>query len=285
MADRRFQDHSTSRPLPADSGLRCPVCEYNLTGLTEDRCPECGEAFDRAELEENNRVRSLLPPGLKGTIWGMEPWNAYMSLVGRSLFHPVRLAKTLPRTFFRDDPLDLGMISRSYATLMLVGFQLVFLIIGRTTGEGFGATLLPMIVLNIYVWVMTPLAELVMVVLLNAIAMQRPAGVRRMPDTSSSWFGLVSLHSVFLFVMSAAICLQIPFFLIATSMGKAASFLNAMMLIPGVSALILLLWWWINLSVGVYVWSKSKVRAIAAIVVIPIVLVMTVLMLGFLCSI
>jgi hypothetical protein len=26
--------------------LRCPKCDYNLTGLTEQRCPECGEPFD-----------------------------------------------------------------------------------------------------------------------------------------------------------------------------------------------------------------------------------------------
>jgi len=30
---------------PTDSGLRCPRCEYNLTGLTEARCPECGALF------------------------------------------------------------------------------------------------------------------------------------------------------------------------------------------------------------------------------------------------
>jgi len=36
-------------PIPG-IGLCCPACGYNLTGLTEPRCPECGRAFDVAEL-------------------------------------------------------------------------------------------------------------------------------------------------------------------------------------------------------------------------------------------
>ncbi len=32
-------------PLPEDLNLRCPECNYNLTGLREWRCPECGERF------------------------------------------------------------------------------------------------------------------------------------------------------------------------------------------------------------------------------------------------
>jgi hypothetical protein len=30
--------------------LHCPLCEYNLRGLTEPRCPECGYRFQWAEL-------------------------------------------------------------------------------------------------------------------------------------------------------------------------------------------------------------------------------------------
>ena len=41
-------DHVT-RPKTA----RCANCGYNLTGLTEPRCPECGQAFDMARPRES----------------------------------------------------------------------------------------------------------------------------------------------------------------------------------------------------------------------------------------
>jgi hypothetical protein len=43
-----------SRPnqddLRATITLFCPHCDYNLTGLPENRCPECGHRFDPVEL-------------------------------------------------------------------------------------------------------------------------------------------------------------------------------------------------------------------------------------------
>lgn len=42
----------------ADSGLHCPACEYNLTGLAEPRCPECGATFSWDEL----RLRAATGP-------------------------------------------------------------------------------------------------------------------------------------------------------------------------------------------------------------------------------
>ena len=42
-------------PDIAAAGLTCPLCDYDLRGLTEPRCPECGFAFTWAELADDQR--------------------------------------------------------------------------------------------------------------------------------------------------------------------------------------------------------------------------------------
>lgn len=37
--------------------LCCPKCRYDLTGLRERRCPECGAAFDAAALARGPSIR------------------------------------------------------------------------------------------------------------------------------------------------------------------------------------------------------------------------------------
>jgi hypothetical protein len=39
-----------------DPALHCPTCGYNLTGLPENRCPECGSFFSPAELRSLARA-------------------------------------------------------------------------------------------------------------------------------------------------------------------------------------------------------------------------------------
>lgn len=50
MASEQTGRASLTDSAAADSGLRCPECEYNLTGLIEARCPECGRRFDWDEV-------------------------------------------------------------------------------------------------------------------------------------------------------------------------------------------------------------------------------------------
>jgi hypothetical protein len=52
---------SAAPPAPDLSGTHepvlCPLCEYDLRGLTEPRCPECGYHFDWADLLDPVRRR------------------------------------------------------------------------------------------------------------------------------------------------------------------------------------------------------------------------------------
>lgn len=41
----------------------CPVCKYDLSGLTNLKCPECGNEFTLGRLQDEQR-RRLSPPGL-----------------------------------------------------------------------------------------------------------------------------------------------------------------------------------------------------------------------------
>ncbi len=71
-----------ANPLPR--GIRaairddifCAKCDYNLRGLTSDRCPECGQALDAAEVMEQSlpwhRRQSL---GLAWAFW-LTVWEA-----------------------------------------------------------------------------------------------------------------------------------------------------------------------------------------------------------------
>ncbi len=51
MSDTARQSAASSRaPVAAD--YLCTQCGYNLRGLIEDRCPECGTGFDRTTLSD-----------------------------------------------------------------------------------------------------------------------------------------------------------------------------------------------------------------------------------------
>jgi hypothetical protein len=45
---------------PAEQDLHCPLCDYNLRGLTEPRCPECGHRSTWDELRNRLRLHPYL---------------------------------------------------------------------------------------------------------------------------------------------------------------------------------------------------------------------------------
>lgn len=82
--------------------IHCPLCEYNLRGLVNPRCPECGFCFDWDELLiiEKRVHPYLFEHHPEGSAWslvmtilgGMRPWRFWRSLHPAQSCRPKRLA-------------------------------------------------------------------------------------------------------------------------------------------------------------------------------------------------
>jgi len=63
--------------------MRCKHCNYDLTGLADNRCPECGEAFDPDDpttFEDGLRVPLRLTLSISAlmVVAGCGGWTALM---------------------------------------------------------------------------------------------------------------------------------------------------------------------------------------------------------------
>lgn len=90
-----------SKPAPAvapemDEGLTCPHCDYNLTGLAGERCPECGQPVDLAEVRAFHARESQR----RGPAW--ERWPGYLKPLAfvvttlQAALLPWRFARSVP---------------------------------------------------------------------------------------------------------------------------------------------------------------------------------------------
>ncbi len=69
MDTRGTLDEGAAPTIPRSTGdqarieamsLQCPVCQYDVSGLPENVCPECGTAFDPAQLRQPRRSRDFI---------------------------------------------------------------------------------------------------------------------------------------------------------------------------------------------------------------------------------
>jgi hypothetical protein len=98
-------DHPQPQPPPDGHStaeeVRCPLCDYDLRGLTEPRCPECGYRFDWSDLTDptkrlhpylfEHHPRRSLWSFARTMLGGLRPPSFWSSLRPSQPSRPARL--------------------------------------------------------------------------------------------------------------------------------------------------------------------------------------------------
>jgi hypothetical protein len=240
-------DTEPVKTAPAqDSGLRCPRCDYNLTGLPENICPECGAAFDPEEL------RRRLPEHIPG--WERPGVSAFFSVCMMTWGQPVRFARQFPVHYRADTAASFRRYALGLTLVILVPTQMAILV-----RDG-----LPLFVISFTLTSALVLAcvfcEFMLWGLLDIHYPQRDNLAEPAAEDGPSWAGLIGFYRSFLPMTAAAVA-----GLVLTNAP-----LPAWGLLVGV-----VLWWGLALLASILVRMKPPVSAervggILAILLLPL---------------
>lgn len=84
---------SQAKPPAAEKYVYCPRCDYNLHGLPDGDCPECGTPFEVEQLKLSRVAYKGSFKDVVGTLigWPMMVWLAVIPVVGMILLPFVML--------------------------------------------------------------------------------------------------------------------------------------------------------------------------------------------------
>lgn len=177
-----------------DNPLICPECDYNLTGLSEDRCPECGTPFDREELQK-------IASGIVEPV--IENWDdgklmlGYARLWFRTVFTPGEFARRFPAR--HDEPAALSYSLASYALMgavLVIGSIVITAAAAIGSGEVIGAGMAVAVGASGSCWV----CETVIALLLRGLA--KPTRAR---DRYHFWRGITHHGSGFVLLSALSL--------------------------------------------------------------------------------
>lgn len=258
--------------LASGPTLYCPECEYNLTGLTENRCPECGKSFAPGKLARIYSGESQ-PIGS----WGRRDqvgWRrAFFRTCRETYFSPVRFAKDMPWCCGTDDVTIFWILCRLMAGAVVgvcyVVTEFVSVSRLRLPVDDLVVGLLVLMMLGGAVALGTLFLEGCMVLMLEVVAVPL-FRVRNTKDlsVSTSWWNLVAMFGGFL-----------PLAVVPVSVGILLSIVtrNGLFQDLGVFGMLGVVCWWLGcLSVAVHARSHPGPRRAVALVLLWVPLVVSV---------
>lgn len=142
--------HGDNSPPADTTGLYCLNCDYDLTGLSEHRCPECGESFDRELLHKIAAGEPLpaTPYEIEHTLRSF--WKTWWL----ALSNRAKLADEFPPVHDKGNAVLYTLLCFYIAALMnVVAFvYMIFVFDGRVSPE-------PLIILSVAVFLWSWLFE------------------------------------------------------------------------------------------------------------------------------
>jgi hypothetical protein len=237
---------ATSNPyelLPRDEGLRCLACGYNLTGLADERCPECGEVFDPEALRAALSGRTAPVPGWDD---GSASWPvAFVNTCLLTWISPTRFGRQFPARHVR----RYGMLFRIISLAAALAVYSIVCVLVRAANGTLGPDWLMTIVIPPGVMVGALLCEVMLASVFTATMRRACLG----PSAGGlgrfvSWRGLVGFFRSFLIVSAVLIT---PWYALLSS-------------VPGPDTQDLLVLLWASIIVAILLWWHNLMRAAMA---------------------
>jgi len=246
---------TNSQPATIDTDLFCPHCDYNVRGTPEDRCPECGNHFNRERLIRWSTERDLPLSFTRSD----NPDQDGLVLTD-SLTRPGRLARQLPPMAYKPSATTYGWAMRGTGVFVIfmaaaimsynaTGYALLFSI-GAVIGTLFCETIIALL-----------LARLV-----KPLAVPTGAEYR-------FWRTLCACFSTY-FPISCAVVLFLPHIIIEMADPAAArdpSVMVCLQLAVMAVPVLMILWWWVALAKAIAARGQASSGRTAVIWLIPVV--------------